>query len=131
MRLANAARVVSPRRADPSPDPTPSHGAPGLSGPAVGEHAVDLGLEDRGVAELPGASPGQERLVRRAAPEEQGQARGELATTVNVDHLAVALLAIAQARAMRRHLLEDTTLSGTDADYVVAMVQTLFDGVSP
>ena len=60
-----------------------------------------------------------------------GQARGELATTVNVDHLAVALLAIAQARAMRRHLLEDTTLSGTDADYVVAMVQTLFDGVSP
>ncbi len=60
-----------------------------------------------------------------------GQERGEIAKTVDVDHLAVALIAIAQARAMRRHLLKDTSLTGTDAHYVAAMVQVLFDGVSP
>lgn len=60
-----------------------------------------------------------------------GQERGEIAQSADADHLAVALIAIAQARAMRRHLLEDTTLTGTDDDYVAALLHVLFEGVSP
>ncbi len=59
------------------------------------------------------------------------QERGELSPAAHPGHLAVALIAIAQARAMRRHLLADTDLPDDDDTYVHAVLTLLFDGVSP
>ncbi len=62
---------------------------------------------------------------------EIAQARGELSEGAAPEHLAVALIAITQARAMRRHLLEDRDLPGDDAAYLLAMLDMLFLGVAP
>ena len=59
------------------------------------------------------------------------QARGELKATADTEHLAVALIAICQGRALRRHVAQDTLLKDDDAAYVLAVLDMLIDGVSP
>ncbi len=61
----------------------------------------------------------------------EAQERGELSPGVDPAHLAVALIAISQARAMRRHLVEDTELKDDDDAYIVAVMDMLFEGVAP